>query len=76
MLAAELDGGLLGEQLIADRGTTDPAGAVRALVEPAQRALHVGQLRLDLREDPNRYPKAERAYGFLIAKQLADDDLE
>ena len=24
----------------------------------------------------NRYPKAERAYGFLIAKQLADDDLE
>jgi predicted metal-dependent hydrolase len=24
----------------------------------------------------NRYPKTERAYGFLIAKQLTDDDVE
>jgi predicted metal-dependent hydrolase len=24
----------------------------------------------------NRYPKTERAYGFLIAKQLTEDDLE
>jgi predicted metal-dependent hydrolase len=24
----------------------------------------------------NRYPKTERAYGFLIAMQLGDDDVE
>jgi hypothetical protein len=24
----------------------------------------------------NRYPKTERAYGFLIAKHLTDDDVE
>jgi predicted metal-dependent hydrolase len=24
----------------------------------------------------NRYPRAERAYGFLLAMQLADDDVE
>lgn len=65
-----------GEIRISDRIAAFPTWVLDAVVvhELAHLAhLHHSRAFWEL---ANRYPKTERAYGFLIAKQLSDDDVE
>ena len=63
-----------GEIRISDRTAAFPAWVIDAVI--VHELAHLVHLHHTAAfwELANRYPKTERAYGFLIAKQLADDE--
>jgi predicted metal-dependent hydrolase len=63
-----------GEIRISDRIAAFPAWVIDAVI--VHELAHLVHLHHTAAfwELANRYPKTERAYGFLIAKQLADDE--
>lgn len=65
-----------GEIRISDRIAAFPTWVLDAVV--VHELAHLVHLHHspEFWELANRYPKTERAYGFLIAKQLSDDDVE
>ncbi len=65
-----------GEIRISDRIAAFPDWVLDAvLVHELAHLVHLHHS-AEFWELANRYPKTERAYGFLIAKQLTDDDVE
>jgi predicted metal-dependent hydrolase len=65
-----------GEIRISDRIAAFPTWVLDAVV--VHELAHLVHLHHspEFWELANRYPKTERAYGFLIAKQLTDDDVD
>jgi predicted metal-dependent hydrolase len=65
-----------GEIRLSDRIASFPQWVLDAvIVHELAHLVHLGHTP-DFWELANRYPKTERAYGFLIAKQLTDDEVE
>jgi predicted metal-dependent hydrolase len=65
-----------GEIRISDRIATFPGWVLDAvLVHELAHLVHLHHSP-EFWELANRYPKTERAYGFLIAKQLTDDEVD
>lgn len=61
---------------ISDRIASFPQWVLDAvIVHELAHLVHLGHTN-EFWELANRYPKTERAYGFLIAKQMADDEVE
>lgn len=65
-----------GEIRISDRIAAFPEWVIDAvIVHELAHLVHLHHTP-EFWELANRYPKTERAYGFLIAKQLADDEID
>ena len=65
-----------GEIRLSDRISGFPQWVIDAvIVHELAHLVHLGHTP-EFRELANRYPRTERAYGYLIAKQLTDDEVE